>query len=104
MASPVDIQPPATSRCPPAQAHPVSSKIGCTAQMLCQWPNKAERDSRRKPGLATEAAARLKAPERENRELHPANEILRKGIHLTDCSKSHANEHSIRAYPAILFE
>jgi transposase len=56
----------------------VSSKIGCTAQTLHQWLSKAERDSGRKPGLTTDAAARLKALERENRELRQANEILRK--------------------------
>ena len=56
----------------------VSSKIGCTAQTLHQWLGKAERDSGRKPGITTDAAARLKALERENRELRQANEILRK--------------------------
>ena len=56
----------------------VSSKIGCTAQTLHQWVGKAERDSGLKPGLTTDAAARLKALERENRELRQANEILRK--------------------------
>ena len=56
----------------------VSSKIGCTAQTLRQWLGKAERDSGRKPGLTTDLAARLKALERENRELRQANEILRK--------------------------
>ena len=38
---------------------------------------KAERDSG-KPGLTSDMAARLKALERENRELRQANEILRK--------------------------
>jgi transposase len=56
----------------------VSSKIGCTAQTLHQWLGKAERDSGRKPGLTTDMAARLKALERENRELRQANEILKK--------------------------
>jgi transposase-like protein len=39
---------------------------------------KSERDSGHKPGLTTDMAARLKALERENRELRQANEILRK--------------------------
>ena len=39
---------------------------------------KAERDSGRKPGVTTDMAAKLKALERENRELRQANEILRK--------------------------
>ena len=41
-------------------------------------PGRAHRDSGRKPGLTTDAAARLKVLERENRELRQANEILRK--------------------------
>ena len=56
----------------------ISGKIGCTAQTLSEWVKKAEVDSGRKPGLTTDMAARLKALERENRELRQANEILRK--------------------------
>ena len=55
----------------------VSAKIGCTAQTLNEWVKKAERDSG-KPGLTSDMATRLKALERENRELRQANEILRK--------------------------
>jgi transposase len=39
---------------------------------------KAERDNGRAPGVTTEIAAKLKALERENRELRQANDILRK--------------------------
>jgi transposase-like protein len=39
---------------------------------------KAECDSGHKPGLTSDMAAKLKALERENRELRQANEILRK--------------------------
>jgi transposase len=39
---------------------------------------KAERDNGRAPGVTTEMAAKLKALERENRELRQANDILRK--------------------------
>ena len=56
----------------------ISGKIGCTGQTLNEWVKKAEVDSGRKPGLTTDAAARLKALEREVRELRQANEILRK--------------------------
>lgn len=56
----------------------ISGKIGCTAQALNEWVKKAEVDSGRKPGLTTDMAAKLKALERENRELRQANEILRK--------------------------
>ena len=56
----------------------IAAKIGCTAQTLNEWVKKAEVDSGRKPGLTTDMAAKLKALERENRELRQANEILRK--------------------------
>ncbi len=53
----------------------IAAKIGCTGQTLNEWVKKAERD---RGGVATEMAAKLKALERENRELRQANEILRK--------------------------
>lgn len=56
----------------------IAGKIGCTAQTLNEWVKKAEVDGGRKPGLTTDMAAKLKALERENRELRQANEILRK--------------------------
>lgn len=56
----------------------ISGKIGCTGQTLNEWVKKAEVDGGRKPGLATDMAAKLKTLERENRELRQANEILRK--------------------------
>ena len=56
----------------------LAAKIGCTPQTLNEWVKKAEVDSGRKPGLTTDMAAKLKALERENRELRQANEILRK--------------------------
>jgi transposase-like protein len=56
----------------------VAAKIGCTAQSLNEWVKKAEVDSGVRAGLPTEAAEKLKALERENRELRQANEILRK--------------------------
>ena len=56
----------------------IAGKIGCTAQTLHNWLDKAERDSGRKAGPTTDMAARMKALEREVRELRQANEILRK--------------------------
>ena len=56
----------------------ISEKVGCTAETLRKWVRQAERDSGRRPGLSTDERARLKALERENRELKRANEILRK--------------------------
>lgn len=56
----------------------VASKIGCTAETLRRWVRQAEYDAGARAGLTTEERARLKALERENRELKRANEILRK--------------------------
>lgn len=56
----------------------IAAKVGCTAQSLNEWVKKAEVDSGVRAGLPTEVAEKLKALERENRELRQANEILRK--------------------------
>jgi transposase len=56
----------------------IAAKIGCTGETLRNWVRQAERDEGRRDGLTTEERARLKALERENRELRQANEILRK--------------------------
>ena len=55
-----------------------ASKIGCTGQTLNEWVKKAEVDAGKRAGVPTDMAAKLKALERENRELRQANEILRK--------------------------
>ena len=56
----------------------ISGKIGCTAQTLHEWTKKTEVDSGMRAGVTTDMAAKMKALERENRELRQANEILRK--------------------------
>ena len=56
----------------------ISEKIGCVPQTLHEWVKKAEVDSGKRAGVPTETAERLKALEREVRELRQANEILRK--------------------------
>jgi len=56
----------------------ISSKIGCAPQTLNEWIKKAEVDSGQRGGIKTEMAKKMKALERENRELKQANEILRK--------------------------
>ena len=71
----------------------IAAKIGCSAHRLNTWVKKAEVDSGRRAGIPTEMAEKMKALERENRELHqgeadqqtvrwtvsPPNEIVRKG-------------------------
>ena len=56
----------------------IASKIGCTPQTLHNWAAQAERDQGLRGGVTTDERARMKALERENRELRQANEILRK--------------------------
>ncbi|MEN3145094.1 IS3 family transposase [Ochrobactrum sp. WV_118_8] len=56
----------------------ISAKIGCSAHTLLDWVKRAEIDAGRRAGLPTDTAEKIKALERENRELRQANEILRK--------------------------
>jgi transposase len=56
----------------------IAAKIGCAAQTLHTWVRQAERDQGLRPGTTTAEHDRLKALEREVRELRQANEILRK--------------------------
>ena len=56
----------------------ISAKIGCAPQTLNDWVKKAEVDNGKRPGVSSVMADRMKALERENRELRQANEILRK--------------------------
>jgi transposase len=56
----------------------VSEKIGCVPQTLFDWVRKTDVDSGKRVGIPTDMADKLKALERENRELRQANEILRK--------------------------
>ena len=56
----------------------IAAKIGCTGQTLNEWVKKSEVDAGKRAGMPTDMAAKLKALERENRELRQANEILRK--------------------------
>jgi transposase-like protein len=56
----------------------IAPKIGCTPQTLRTWVKQAEIDQGRVNGVTSSDRDRLKALERENRELKRANEILRK--------------------------
>ena len=50
----------------------------CTPESLRRWVRQAERDRGLRAGATTDERERIKALERENRELRQANEILRK--------------------------
>jgi transposase len=54
------------------------AKIGCAAQTLNEWVKRSEVDSGERPGASTDLLEKLKAQDREIRELRQANEILRK--------------------------
>jgi len=55
-----------------------AGKIGCSGETLRNWVRKTERDQGLRAGPTTAENDRIKALERENRELRQANEILRK--------------------------
>ena len=61
-----------------ATINSIAGKIGCTPETLRKWVRQTERDQGMRAGLSTDDRERLKALERENRELKRANEILRK--------------------------
>jgi len=55
----------------------ISAKLDINHETLRNWVNRAEVDAGRKPGLTTDERARMKALEKENKELKRANEILK---------------------------
>ena len=55
----------------------IAAKLGMTPETLRKWVRRAETDEGLRPGLTTTERERLKALERENRELRRANEILK---------------------------
>ena len=61
-----------------AAMNAIASKVGCTAETLRKWVRQSEIDQGKRDGLSSSEQERLKALERENRELRQANEILRK--------------------------
>ena len=56
----------------------VAAKIGCNAATLHEWVKRWEIDQGTRAGVPTDTAEKMKAMEREIRELRQANEILRK--------------------------
>ena len=54
----------------------IAGKIGCTAETLRKWVRQSQESQNESGGITDRE--RLKALERENRELKRANEILRK--------------------------
>src|SRR5687768_14645212 len=54
----------------------IAAKIGCSAESLRGWVRQAERDQGKRAGPTSDDRERIKALEREIRELRQANEIL----------------------------
>ena len=55
----------------------IASKIGCSTETLRRWVRQHKRDIGQRKGPSTVKQERIKALEREVRELRKANEILR---------------------------
>ena len=64
-----------------------STKIGCSAHTLLDWVKRVEVDNGKRAGVPSDMAEKLKALERENRELRQANEILSKGLDYFACAQ-----------------
>ena len=56
----------------------IAAKIGCTGETLRGWVRQAERDQGLRAGPTSDERERIKALEREVREVRQANAILRK--------------------------
>jgi len=56
----------------------IAAKIGCSRETLRNWVRQAERDQGVRPGPTSAEQEKIKALEREVRELRQANEILHK--------------------------
>ena len=55
----------------------IASKIGCTPETLRSWVQRVEVDQGQRPGTTTEERERIKALEKEVKELRKANDILK---------------------------
>ncbi len=60
-----------------AAVQSIAPKIGCNASTLLEWVKRSEVDTGVRAGVTTDERERMKALEREVRELRRANEILR---------------------------
>ena len=62
----------------------IAAKIGCKAETLRLWVRQAQRDQGQRPGTTTDERERIKALEREVRELRQANgSVVRRALPVT---------------------
>ncbi len=60
-----------------AAVESIAPMIGCTPQTLHEWVKRDQVDQGERDGVSTDERERLKALEREVKELRRANEILK---------------------------
>ncbi len=60
-----------------AAVESIAPKIGCVPQTLLDWVERSEIDAGQRDGVSSNERERMKALERENKELRRANEILK---------------------------
>jgi transposase-like protein len=60
-----------------AAVNSIAPKIGCSSPTLYEWVKRHEVDTGMRDGVTSEERDRIKALERENKELRRANEILK---------------------------
>jgi transposase len=60
-----------------ATVESIAPKIGCIPSTLLEWVKRAEVNSGKRAGVTTDEHERVKALEREVKELRRANEILK---------------------------
>ncbi len=56
----------------------MATQLGYGVESVRQWVRQADVDDGREPGVSTAEAARIRALERENRELRRTNEVLKR--------------------------
>jgi len=76
----------------------IAAKIGCSTHTLLEWVKRAEVDGGKRAGVPSDVAEKLKALERENRELRQANEILARHLLISPRRSSTARSNDDRLY------
>ena len=61
----------------------IAAKIGCSPATLHEWVKKTEVDSGKRSGVPSDVAEKMKALERENRELRQATRFCAKHLHIS---------------------
>src|SRR5690606_17024298 len=74
---PVNVVNPFPRRLQPACSFSIAPKIGCMPQTLNEWVRRHEVDAGMRDGVSSDERERIKALEREVKELRRANEILK---------------------------